>query len=343
VKAVLLHQFGPAENLRWTDVPDPVATDRNVVLRVTASGVCFHDVLNRTGHLPRTKLPAILGHEVSGVVVDVGSDVQRLHPGDRVSCLQRVNCGDCGLCSQGRPTLCRNSAGFFGEELQGGYGEYFLAPEHVLAHVPDGVPDDQAAVTACTLGTAVHALETVAQVTAGQVVLITGASGGVGIHAIQLAKLHGAHVVTVTGSERKSDALLAAGADKVIVAADLQFAPAVKTYCNGADMVLDIVGSATLGQSLKSLRNAGKLIVIGNVAGGNASMNPGLVILKELQIMGAFAASLRELKRAFDLVESGRIKILVSDRLPLRHAAEAHRRLERRDVAGRLVLQGGGG
>lgn len=339
MRAVVLHQFGPAENLRLEQVIEPRPGPRELLIRVGACGVCFHDVINRRGDLPRTRLPAILGHEVAGKVLEVGTEVTRFRPGDRVACLQRVNCGRCAYCTDSRPTLCRNGAVFFGEEIPGGYAEYFVAPEHVLARVPGGLSDAEAAVTACTLGTAVHALRSRARIQPGQTILITGASGGVGAHSIQLARLLGARVVAVTSSEAKVDRLKQLGADVVIHAPQLQFAKAVKQAAGPVDVALEVVGSATLDESLHALKSGGTLVVIGNVVGGRAAFNPGLVILKELEVIGSFATSVGELEQSFDLIATGKIHPVVSTSLPLAEAAEAHRRLEARAVTGRLVLQ----
>lgn len=339
MRAVLLHEFGPAQNLRLEEVPEPRPGPQEVLLRVGACGVCFHDVINRRGHLPRTRLPAILGHEVAGTVVETGAGVTRFRSGDRVAGLQRVNCGKCAFCTDSRPTLCRSGAVFFGEEIPGGYAEYIVAREHVLAEVPDGVPSAEAAVTACTLGTAVHALGARARFEPGQVVLITGASGGVGIHAIQLARLWGAQVVAVTSSESKVEVLKGWGAHHVIHAPKLEFARAVKKAAGGADVALEVVGSATLDESLHALRSGGRLVVLGNVESGQASFNPGLVILKELEVVGSFAVSLKELDQAFQLVAGGKVKIVVSDILPLQDAHHAHHLLEERAITGRVVLQ----
>lgn len=337
--AVLLRQFGPADNLQLEETAEPRPGPRELLLRVRACGVCFHDVINRRGDLPRTRLPAILGHEVAGEVVAVGSEVTRFRPGDRVACLQRVNCGRCIYCADSRPTLCRNGAVFFGEEIPGGYAEYFVSPEHVLARVPAGLSDAEAAVTACTLGTAVHALGTRARIQPGQTVLITGASGGVGVHSIQLARLLGARVVAVTSSEAKVARLKELGADVVLHAPRLEFAKAVKQAVGHVDVAMEVVGSATLDESLHALKSGGTLVVIGNVAGGRAAFNPGLVILKELEVIGSFAASIGELEQSFDLIESGKIRPIVATRLPLADAAQAHRLLETRAVTGRLVLE----
>jgi D-arabinose 1-dehydrogenase-like Zn-dependent alcohol dehydrogenase len=339
MRAIVLGQFGPAENLRWEDVAEPRPGPNQLLVKVGACGVCFHDVINRNGNLPRTKLPAILGHEVAGRVIEVGPGVVGFRVGDRVACLQRVNCNQCSHCLDSRPTLCRNGAVFFGEEIPGGYADYFVTPVHVVAKVPDSLPDAEAAVTACTLGTVVHALGSRAKLEAGQTVLITGASGGVGIHAIQYARMVGAQVVAVTTTESKVERLRQWGAQTVIYGPQLEFAQAVKQAVGSVDLAMEVVGSATLDESLHALKSGGRLVVIGNVVGGRASFNPGLVILKELEVIGSFATSIKELRQAFDLVANGKIKIRVSDRLPLKDAVHAHRMLEARAVTGRLVLQ----
>lgn len=338
MRAIRLHEFGPAENLRREEVAEPRPGAGEVLIRVGACGVCFHDVINRLGNLPRTRLPAILGHEVSGTVVETGPGASRFCVGDRVACLQRVNCGRCAFCTDSRPTLCRGGAVFFGEEIPGGYAEYFVAAERVLVKVPDGLADAEAAVTACTLGTVVHALGARVPVERGQTVLITGASGGVGLHAIQLARYLGARVVAVTSSANKVETLKAWGADFVIHAPDLHFAKKVKEAAGSADIALEVVGSVTLDESLHALKSGGRLVVLGNVVSGKASFNPSLVILKELEVIGSFATSVKELERSFQLVADGHIKIVVTDSLPLEDAVQAHRMLENRQVTGRLVL-----
>lgn len=339
MRAITLRQFGPADNLHWEEVPTPSPGPRELLLRVKACGVCFHDVINRRGSLPRTRLPAVLGHEVAGEVIEAGAKVSRFRPGDRVACLQRVNCGRCEFCTDSRPTLCRNGAVFFGEEIPGGYADYFVAPEHVLARVPATLADAEAAVTACTLGTAVHALGRRARPQPGQTVLITGASGGVGVHAIQLARLLGARVVAVTSSESKLEQLRQLGATAAIHAPRLEFAKAVREAVGPVDIALEVVGSATLDESLHTLKNGGRLVVLGNVVGGRAAFNPGLVILKELEVFGSFAASVAELEEALELAATGKVRIIISQCLPLQQAVQAHRLLEAKAVTGRLVLQ----
>jgi len=340
MQAIVLRAFGSPANLRPEIVPDPSPGPGEVLLRVHACGVCYHDVINRRGSLPRTHVPAILGHEAAGEVVAVGPEVSGWAPGDRAATLQRLSCGGCGHCRSDRPSLCRRDTRFFGEEIPGGYAEYMTAPVAGLGRVPAGVPWPVAAVTCCTTGTAVHCLRTRGNLQAGETVLITGASGGVGMQAVQLARHDGARVLAVTSSAAKIDPLLEAGAHDVIVSPGLDFADEVRrrTRGQGVDVVIEIVGSATFNQSLRVLAPGGRLVTVGNLETGSVDLNPGLIIVKELEILGAYATTQGELDEALRLIESGALRPWVSDVLPLPEAARAHDRLEKREVAGRLVL-----
>ncbi len=302
----------------------------------SATTTCCH----RRGKLPGTPVPAILGHEAAGVVVEVGPDAKGWSVGDRVATLQRMSCGKCVHCDEGRNSLCKHDVRFFGEELAGGYAPYLVAPVQGLGRIPASVSWPVAATTCCTTGTAVHVVRTRGRVRPGETVVITGASGGVGMQAVQLARLDGARVIAVTSSEAKRQALLDAGAHHVIASKDLEFAAEVRrlTEGEGAQVCLEIVGSATFSQSLKSLAPGGRLVVVGNLETGKVDLNPGLVIVKELEILGAYATTRDELDQAFALIESGKLKPWISESMPLADAARAHFRLENREIAGRLVL-----
>jgi D-arabinose 1-dehydrogenase-like Zn-dependent alcohol dehydrogenase len=340
MKAVVLREFGEANKLKVESVPEPRPGYGEVLLRVRACGVCYHDVINRRGDLPRTRTPAILGHEIAGEVVEVGPSTIGWRTGDRAATLQRSYCGDCIHCRSERLSLCKRDARFFGEEIPGGYAEYVVAPVGALGHVPTSVDWSAASVTCCTTGTAVHVVSTRARVAEGETVLITGASGGVGLQAVQMARVLGARVLAVTSSEAKAEALLESGADEVIVSGALDFGGEVKrrTDNKGVDVAIEIVGSKTLQESLKALAPGGRAVIVGNLERGTVAINPGLVIVKELSIMGAYATTLEELDEAFRLIEQGLIRPHVAEALPLEDAYAAHDRLEKRGVAGRLVL-----
>ena len=340
MQAIMLREFGAANNLKLETLPDPRAGKGELLIKVRACGVCHHDVLMRKGMLPGTSVPAVLGHEVVGEVIAVGEDVQGWKVGDRAATLQRMSCGECPMCRNDRPSLCKVDRRFFGEEIHGGYATMMNAPARGVCHVPTGLSWEDAAVTCCTVGTAVHVSRTRGRIRAGEKVLITGASGGVGLAAVQLCRLDGAHVIAVTSSASKAEALKAAGAHDVVVSPDLRLGSAVRKVAggDGIDLAIEIIGAQTFDQTLKCLAPAGRLVVVGNLDTAEVRMNPGLMIVKELEIIGAYATTRAELEVAFDLVARGHIRCDVTDVLPMHQAAQAHMRLENREVVGRIVL-----
>lgn len=343
MRAVVLREFGGPEKLRLenVDAPDPGALrEREVLIRVHAVGVCYHDIINRTGRLPRTRLPSIMGHEIAGEIAAIGSGVSHFRPGDRVATIQRVHCGRCDLCRRGRTTLCKEGV-FFGEEIPGGYADLVVSEEQGLARVPNAIPYEEACLCACTIGTALHVVRARGGVQLDESVLITGASGGVGLHAIQVCRLNGARVYAVTSSPHKAPRLKEAGAEEVLVAPDLKFADQARrlTGGRGVDVVLEITGALTFDQAMRSLAPAGRLIVVGNLDARPVSFMPGLVILKEIEIRGSFATTTTELTESFRLVTEKKIRPVVSRVVPLAEIASAHQSLFDRGATGRIVAR----
>ena len=342
MRAVVLRAFGGPERLRVEEVPAPdpeTLGPGDVLIRTHACGVCYHDIINRRGNLPRTSVPSILGHEIAGEVVALGAEVSSFAVGDRVASVQRVHCNDCDVCEDQRPTLCKGGV-FFGEEIPGGYAEYTVSPAQGLAPIPDSIPYAEASICACTIGTAIHVAQR-GRVEARDTVLITGASGGVGLHAIQVCKLAGARVIAVTSSPEKEKRLLDAGADAVIAAPELRFSRRAReiTDGHGVDVVFEITGSLTFEESVRSLGVGGRLVMVGNLETEKVDFMPGLMILKELEFIGSFATTTAELTEAFRLVEAGQIRPVLAGTLPLDQAATAHEMLYDRRVVGRLALE----
>jgi NADPH:quinone reductase-like Zn-dependent oxidoreductase len=227
----------------------------------------------------------------------------------------------------------------FGLTLDGGYAEHVLAPAGCLVPLPDAVPFEHGCFLACTAGVALRGLRTRGELKSGERVLITGASGGVGLHAIQVAKALGAEVLAVTSSEHKANELRETGADHVIVSPDMKFhAEAQRKSDGGVHVVLDCVGAPTLNSSIRSLRPMGKVVVCGNVTIGRHEINPGYFILMEAGVIGTSSCTRADLATVLGWVADGKLEPKLAEVLPLSSAVDAHRRLEDKGVTGRLVL-----
>jgi len=320
------------------DVDEPQALGMGEVLvRIEAAGVCFRDLLNLDGHLPRARRPVILGHEFAGVVVEVGEGVEGLRRGVRVAGLPYSTCGRCRYCVEGRVNLCR-SREQLGEERDGVWGELVKVNARDLVVVPAGVGAPEAAIAGCVLGMLIHALVERGGVRSGETVLVTGAGGGVGIHAVMLAKLMGCTVVAYTSSPAKTDNIRAAGADYV-VSGVREFSGAVREAVGGGgvDVVVDCVGEPTLGQSLRSTAWGGRVIAVGNITVADVSIPLGYVILRENSVIGAVGATPKCVEDALALVAAGRLKPLVTQ-MPIERVGEALGLLRERRSVGRVVV-----
>jgi D-arabinose 1-dehydrogenase-like Zn-dependent alcohol dehydrogenase len=347
MKAMVVHQPGGTEVLSLERVPDPTAGQKDVIIKVDACGVCFHDIVTRNGTLKfGVQMPCILGHEISGTVVDVGRDVRAFRKGDRLATVQRFHiCGACRYCRTGRETLCpeRKFTGDLG--MVGGYAEYVAIEDDNVAPVPEGVPLQEAAIVACAIGTILNAIREIGKLQPGETALVTGAGGGLGMHAVQLARLAGALVIAQTTSREKADQIRGLGAHTVIVhARGEDFSGAVKKATGGAgvDVAIDNVGSQLFEPIRRSMGIGGRWIMIGQLTGEFVPFNPAQLFLKNVSMLSATSTTRKQLVDCLALVARGVIKPIVSLALPLEQAARAHELVESGKSAGRVVLRPNG-
>ena len=322
--------------------PAPTPGPGEVLLRVNACGFCHHDLLVMSGTLRRGVAEGVtLGHEIAGTVVAASQDVAGVRVGDRVVSLLTAACGQCARCRAGREHRCIVGDGI-GHGRDGGFAEYVALPASALVPAPDGIPDEQAALLACPVGVALNGVES-AGVASGQTVVVTGAGGGLGVHAVQLAAMRGAQVVAITTSPEKAAALESLGAFVVIDAGEgMDFAEVVMALTDdtGADAVVDTVGSPLWPVTLRCLGQYGRLALLGDVSGEAARLRLAEVIFRDAQILGVSGVSAALLKQAVDLVASGQLRPVVSQTLPLtaEGTMEAWRLVSERRALGRVVL-----
>ena len=343
MRAALLSRTGGPDALDLVDLDPPRPGPGEVLVQVAACGVCGHDQADRAGLLD-IPLPTVLGHEISGVVVETGAGVTRLVPGDRVAGKQFATCGRCEPCTTGDELRCPEKAFTYG-----GYAEYAVLRETSLLAVPPEVDLVAASVVACAVGTGLQALRGRAGLRPGETALVTGAGGGLGLHGVQVAAALDARVVALTGDAGKADRLRELGADEVVVARDEAWRAVLEvTGGHGADVVLDIMGAKYLARNLEVLATNGRLVVIGRLGGSTAELDLAKLMSKRAAVLGtllrprpvaekaAIVASVRE--HVWPLVARGTVRPVIHARWPLAEVAEAHRTMEASTHVGKLLL-----
>jgi NADPH:quinone reductase-like Zn-dependent oxidoreductase len=335
--AAVLHEPGPPTAFSLEEVAIPAVGADDVLVKVAACGVSSRDIVERNGTYKRdVTFPLIIGLEIAGVVEEVGEFVSDLKAGDRVCSKAFSSCGECRYCRTGRETTCRRR-----RPVRGGYAQHVALPQDAWVRFPESIPFEIACSLGPGAGVALNAVRDTARVQLGETVLVTGATGGVGLPAVQLARLAGARVIAVTRSDDKRKMLVEAGADEVIVAdAGGDFSPAVKdlTDGEGADVVIDNVGSRVFDAAFSGLAPHGRYAFVGQLFGETIAINPARIFFKRAQLLGVGSVSRAQLQDVIALAAAGKLKPLVGKVMPLREIAEAHRLVEAASVAGRVVV-----
>ena len=340
MKAVIFKQHGGPEVLEYAEVPDPTIKANEVLVEVKACALNNLDIWARGG-LPgiNIPLPHILGNDIAGVVREVGDLVSWVRSGDEVMLHPGVSCGHCGECLAGRDNLCREYD-ILGYGRDGGYAELVAAPGVNVIPKPKNLSWEEAAALPLVTVTAWHMLVTRAAVQPGEDVLVHAAGSGVGSIGIQVAKLRGARVIATAGSDDKLAKARELGADEVVNYTSEDWPKEVKRLTNrkGVDVVFEHTGTATWAGSIASLKTNGRLVTCGATSGFAAETDLRQVFYRHLTILGSFMGSKSELLEAMKFIESGKIRAVIDQTLPLRKAKHAHELMQNRLQFGKLVL-----
>ena len=343
MKAMVFHAHGGEEVLALAQVPTPEPGHGEVRVRVRAVALNHLDLWVRRGWpglaLP---MPHILGSDVVGEVDALGPGTRvpaSCAVGARVILQPGVSCGACVDCLAGRDNYCA-AYGILGETRAGGYAEYVVVPARNLLPCPPRLTDAEAACLPLTFETAWQMVVTRARVVPGEWVLVHAAGSGVGIAALQIAKLHGATVIATASTDAKLAHAKALGADHVVNYADTDFAKAVKTLTagRGVDVVVEHVGGAVFDRSLRVLARGGRLVTCGATSGPEVKLDLRHVFIKKLSILGSTMGGAGELAAMLPFFDDGRLRPLLDSTYPLEAAADAHRRLADRAQCGKVVL-----
>ena len=343
MRAIAFYRHGGPDVLEYREdipIPDPGPGEMRVRVRYAA--------LNRLDDFVRTgwrgldlAFPHILGADFSGTIAALGPGVTGWAEGQRVVANPTIWCGVCAACVAGQHNHCDRFA-ILGEHVPGAYAEYVTVPARNLVAIPDDIPDDLAAAAPLVSVTAWHMLVTAGRIRPGETVLVVGAGGGVNTAAIQIAKLAGATVFVVAANAEKAAKSLEIGADWVINrAAEPNWGRAVwaATGRRGVDVVVDNVGAATWGASLRSLAKGGRLLTVGGTSGYEAMTPVNLLFSKHLSIIGSTMGTQTDFEAVMAQVWSGKLRPVVDRTFPLTDYPAALARMLSGEGFGKILMQ----
>lgn len=345
MKAVIFTEVGGTDKLKYVeDFPKPELRPGYVVIKVKACALNHLDIWVRQG-LPGTQpMPHISGSDVAGIVEDIFPDPNKpewIKPGVEVVVSPGINnCGVCSYCLRGYDSMCMNY-NILGYQTQGGYAEYVAVRYNDIFPKPGHLKFTESAAMLLTFLTAYHMLFTRANLTAGESVLISSASSGVGVAALQLAKLAGCRVLATTGTKEKAAKLYELGADYVINYKDSDVIEEVKKATENklVDLVFEHVGGKTLETLLGVLKKGGRMATCGATSGNPEVFNLRNFYVRQISLIGSYMGAKWELQRVLDLANQKKIKPVIDKVFPLKDARQAQELMLSQAHFGKIVLE----
>jgi NADPH:quinone reductase-like Zn-dependent oxidoreductase len=340
MRAVYIERFGGPEVLTYGERPDPSPGPAEALVRVRACGINHLDLWLRSG-LPGLEpdMPHVLGSDVAGEIVAVGSGVSHVRVGQRTLVNPTLSCGACSACATGDDHLCR-AHDVVGRTHDGGYAELVVVPAVNCLPCPANLSWEEAAAVPLVFLTAWHMLVTRAHVRAGDDVLVIGAGSGVGSAAVQIARLHGARVIATAGTAAKLALARTLGAHDTIDHSSEDVAQRARelTGKKGVDVVVEHVGGRVFEAGVAALARDGRLVTCGATLGGRVTLDVNTLFGRHLTLLGSWMGRRSDLNDALVHVASGALKPVVDSVRPLAQAREAHEKIEAREQFGKLVL-----
>jgi NADPH:quinone reductase-like Zn-dependent oxidoreductase len=342
MRAAVIRSQGDPDVLQLTDIETPVPGPAEALVRVRACALNHLDLWTRSGRAGYVPpLPHILGNDVAGEIASLptGMDTTRLSLGQRVMLQPGTSCGRCLMCLSGDDFACRQYK-ILGHGRPGGYAEFVSVPLSNLIQIPDSISFENASAFPLVFLTAWRMLVVRAQVKRGDDVLVWAAGSGVGMAAIQIAKLMGARVIATAGGEKKLQLARDLGADAVVDHYTGDVVAEVKRFTSkkGAEVVIEHTGEKTWERSILSLAYRGRLVTCGNTSGPRGETDLRFVFAKHLTLMGSYMGSRADLLSVAPHFFAGRLRTHVHATLPLDLAAQAHRMMEASEHFGKIVL-----
>jgi len=340
MKAAALLGHGGLDQIQYTDVPVPNISADEVLLRVKATALNHLDLwtLQKVPGLTLS-FPHILGNDMAGVVESTGDLVEHVKPGDEVVVAPGVGCGHCERCAEGNDYLCRQYF-LYGYQKAGGFAQYAAIRANQVRPKPAHLGWDEAASVSLVFLTAWHMIATRALLRPGQDCLVMAAGSGVGIAAIQIARLFGARVIATAGTDAKLERARELGAHDTVNYGDADWPKQVRalTGKRGVDAVIEHTGEQYFEGCLATLAADGRLVTCGATSGPQAHFDIRLLFARHLNVLGSYMGSRAEWHRVWSLVDKRLLSPVVDKTFPLSDAREALERMQKREQFGKLVL-----
>lgn len=333
-----LRYHGEEKGVQLEEVERPAPGTNQVLVRITASGICRADLRIVHGEMEVETTPVTIGHEAVGVIEETGPGVPSSRGGTRVIVYFYAGCGECRRCRRGEENLCANIEAKYGFSSHGGHADYIVVPAQNAVPLPDRISDVQAVPIACGLTTGLHALHR-ADLRYGHLVVVYGL-GNIGFNLIQLSAMRGARVIAVDSHSLKLEKGRELGADVTINSGQGNVAERIDEIAvnRGADVVFECLGvSETVRTSIKTLGRRGRLVMIGH-SDRELTIDPHRLVTAEQEIVGSVGAGLQDLFEAVKLVEDERVRTVVDRSLPLKYYEEGLRAMQRGELVGKAVL-----
>ncbi len=339
MNAVFFREHGG--EIQYGDLPAPTSGPADVLVRLEAVSLNRMDLFTWDGWPGLDlEMPHVPGADGAGRIVEVGSQITQFAVGDRVVIDPDLFCGECEYCLAGQENLC-TSWQLLGEHVPGTFRELIALPERNLLKMPQEFDAAQAAAAALVYLTAWHSLITRGQLKPGESVLVIGASGGVNVASIQIAKYMGAAVLVVGSNADKLAVAKAAGAD-VLIDRSQDEAWSRTAYRadgrRGVDVVVDNVGAETMPLSLRAARKGGRILTVGNTSGPKFELDNRFLFGKHLSIIGSTMGTSKEFETVMGLVFEGKLKPVMDRQYPLRDAAMAFEHMKAGNQMGKITL-----
>ncbi len=326
---------GGPENVELIELEAPTPAANEAVIRVEAAALNHHDLwlLKDDTRLDDDAFPFVSGVDLAGVVEAVGDDVSNVQNGDRVVLCPNLTCGTCQYCRDGPENMCANYGLY-----HGGFAEQSVVQADRLIRLPDSVSTRQAAAIPVAYMTAWHMLRR-AEVTAGDRVFIPGATGGVGVAAVQLCRVRGAQSIGSSSSSAKLDRLAEIGVDQTIHTDDPDELRESITALGPVDAALNHLGGPYTQVGLDALRRGGRMVIVGRTAGSRVDLDVPSTYRRHLQVIGSMMGTQPELARLISLAADGAFEPVIGKEYPLDETAEAFADMADRDLFGKLLVR----